>query len=73
MNPFGSSSNQSQGSTLQVIGTPQWVAPNSTILLEFVNRSSNEIQNVASHLRWIEPDNIPGLDVENRIYQGVAL
>lgn len=58
---FGNASNQGNGGALQTIETPQYIAPGDTLLLVFKNVSTSNVQKVASHLRWAEPDRIPFL------------
>lgn len=71
---FGNTSNQSQGDALQLIGTPQMVPADKYLLLRLQNRD-NSSQSLASHLRWLEPSNIPGIELVNGewTYRGVAL
>jgi hypothetical protein len=61
---FGNDSNSGNGGALQVIGTPQILAPNSSILLIAENRDTQQ-NDFASIVRWVEVDRIPGLVVDS--------
>ena len=74
---FGSDANQGKGGILQLIdlNEPQLILPNSELLFVIENRDAAN-QKIASHVKWIEPDNIPGLiiqDGEFVDYDGVTL
>lgn len=73
---FASTSNQSSGMPVQTIATPQLVLPNKPLMFDLVNRDTNSSQQVTAAISWAEPDNIPGLVIENGLfvrYNGIAL
>lgn len=73
---FSSTSNQSAGVLVQTIATPQIVLPGATLMFDIVNRDTNSAQIATAAISWAEPDNIPGLVIENGVfvsYNGVAL
>lgn len=73
---FASTSNQSAGVPIQTIATPQLVMPGKSLMFDLVNRDTNATQQVTAAISWAEPDNIPGLVIENGqfvSYNGVAL
>lgn len=61
---FGNDSNSGNGDALQVIGTPQILAPYSDILLIAENRDTQS-NDFASIVRWVEVDRIPGLVLDS--------
>lgn len=65
---FASESNQSGGQLITTIGTPQFLLPNMTLLLEIENRDTNGSQAVVSELLWCEPDRIPGVVIKNGVF-----
>lgn len=68
---FGNTSNQGMGDSLELIGSPQIILPNKSILLVFENRDSNAAQNIASHLRWVEAEgSFGGFIIQNGQFAG---
>ena len=61
---FGSTTNSSEGESLQTVDDPQIIPPNSTILLVFESRDSQS-QDLAAIAQWVEPTRIPGLVLNN--------
>lgn len=74
---FGNASNQSKGDALQSLGRPLYIPPEQITLLRITNRDSTSTQTVAPHLTWIEPDRIPGIELDSTtggyIYKGVSI
>lgn len=62
---FASESNQAAGQLATTIETPQLILPNTIILLEIKNRSTNAAQTVTAELLWCEPDRIQGLVIKD--------
>lgn len=75
---YGNTSVQGRGSPTQAIDkeSPQMIKPNSQLLFILKSRDINNPQNIASHVKFIEPSSIPGLVFENgtfKLYNGELL
>lgn len=58
---YGNTSVQGRGEVLEVIDSPQLMAPNSTFLFVLENRDTTNPQDVSSVVEFVEPDRIPGI------------
>lgn len=60
----GNTSNQGKGNVLQSIDTPQLMLPNRTFNFVIENRDSQSAQLIGSLVQWVEPVNIPDLELD---------